>query len=57
MFTIGMTSTSNTFFAISTMLVGVPTGIKIFKLARDDVGGKLRFDTPLLFCIAFLFSF
>src|ERR1700727_3099802 len=30
MFTVGMTSVGNTFFAISTMMVGVPTGIKIF---------------------------
>lgn len=57
MFTIGMTSTSNTFFAISTMMVGIPTGIKIFNWLGTMWGGKLRFDTPLLFCIAFLFQF
>ena len=32
MFTVGMTSVSNAFFTLSTMLVGVPTGIKIFNL-------------------------
>jgi cytochrome c oxidase subunit 1 len=57
MFTIGMTSTSNTFFAVSTMLVGVPTGIKIFNWLGTMWGGKLRFDTPMLFSIAFLFQF
>src|SRR5215467_1807028 len=57
MFTIGMTSASNTFFAISTMMVGIPTGIKIFNWLGTMWGGKLRFDTPLLFCIAFLFQF
>src|SRR5215813_2219181 len=57
MFTIGMTSASNTFFAISTMMVGIPTGIKIFNWLGTMWGGKLRFETPLLFCIAFLFQF
>jgi cytochrome c oxidase subunit I len=57
MFTIGMTSTSNTFFAVSTMMVGIPTGIKIFNWLGTIWGGKLRFDTPMLFSIAFLFQF
>ena len=38
MFTIGMTSYANSFFAITTMAVGVPTGIKIFNWLGDDVG-------------------
>ena len=57
MFTIGMTPMSNTFFAVSTMMVGIPTGIKIFNWLGTMWGGKLRFDTPMLFCIAFLFQF
>ena len=57
MFTVGMTSTSNTFFAISTMMVGVPTGIKIFNWVGTMWGGKIRFDTPMLFCLGFLFQF
>ena len=57
MFTVGMTSTSNTFFAISTMMVGVPTGIKIFNWVGTMWGGKIRFDTPMLFCVGFLFQF
>src|SRR5438094_6348805 len=57
MFTIGMTSTGNTFFAISTMMVGIPTGIKIFNWLGTMWGGKLRFDTPMLFSTAFLFQF
>ncbi|MCX6977706.1 MAG: cbb3-type cytochrome c oxidase subunit I, partial [Verrucomicrobia bacterium] len=39
MFTVGMTSVGNTFFAISTMLVGVPTGIKIFNWIGTMWGG------------------
>src|ERR1043166_813526 len=57
MFTVGMTSTSNTFFAVSTMMVGVPTGIKIFNWVGTMWGGKIRFDTPMLFCLGFLFQF
>ena len=57
MFTIGMTPAGNTFFAVSTFLVGVPTGIKIFNWIGTMWGGKIRFATPMLFCIAFLFQF
>ena len=48
---------ANSFFAISTMLVGVPTGIKIFNWLATMYGGKIRFELPMLFCIAFLFQF
>jgi len=57
MFTVGMTSFSNTFFVLSTMLVGIPTGIKIFNWLATIWGGKIRFATPMLFCTAFLFQF
>src|SRR5713101_4098313 len=57
MFAVGMTSMGNTFFAISTMLVGVPTGIKIFNWIGTMWGGKIRFATPMLFSIGFLAQF
>ena len=57
MFTVGMTSASNAFFTLSTMLVGIPTGIKIFNWVATMWGGKIRFATPMLFCTAFLFQF
>jgi cytochrome c oxidase subunit 1 len=57
MFTVGMTSFGNTFFVISTMLVGVPTGIKIFNWLATMWGGKIHYKTPMLFCVAFLFQF
>ena len=57
MFAVGMGSWSNTFFAASSMLVGIPTGIKIFNWTATMFGGKLRLDTPMLFCCAFLFQF
>src|SRR5499425_2043182 len=57
MFTIGMTSVGNIFFATSTFLVAVPTGIKIFNWLATMYGGNLRFEPPMLFCIGFLFHF
>ena len=57
MFTVGMVPAGNTFFALSTMLVAVPTGIKIFNWLGTIWGGKLRFTTPMLFSIGFLFQF
>jgi len=57
MFTVGMTSVSNAFFTLSTMVVGIPTGIKIFNWIATMWGGKIRFATPMLFCIALLFQF
>jgi cytochrome c oxidase subunit I len=57
MFTVGMNSYANTFFTITTMVVGIPTGIKIFNWLGTMWGGKLIFKTPMLFCVGFLFQF
>ena len=57
MFTIGMASYSNAFFTITSMVVGVPTGIKIFNWIGTMWGGKIRYATPMLFCLGFLFQF
>src|SRR5260370_2280106 len=57
MFTIGMNSYANSFFAITTMAVGVPTGIKIFNWLGTMWGGRIQFKTPMLFCVGFLFQF
>ncbi len=57
MFTVGMSAGANTFFVLSTMAIAVPTGIKIFNWMATMWGGKIRFDAPMMFCIAFLFQF
>jgi cytochrome c oxidase subunit 1 len=57
MFTIGMASYSNAFFVLTTMAVGVPTGIKIFNWLGTMWGGKIRYALPMLFCLGFLFQF
>lgn len=57
MFTLGMTSFGNAFFTLSTMLVAIPTGIKTFNWMATMWGGRIRFEVPMLFSIAFLFQF
>jgi cytochrome c oxidase subunit 1 len=57
MFTVGMSSNANTFFVLSTMIIAVPTGIKIFNWLATMWGGQVDFKTPMLFCVGFLFQF
>jgi cytochrome c oxidase subunit I len=56
-FTIGMPSYGNAFFVATSMAIAVPTGIKIFNWVGTMWGGKIRFATPMLFAVAFLFQF
>ena len=57
MFTVGMDAAANTFFVFATMVISVPTGIKIFNWLATIWGGKVIFATPMMFCVAFLFQF
>ncbi len=57
MFAVGLPSYGNAFFVLTSMVVGVPTGIKIFNWLGTMWGGKIIFATPMLFCIGFLFQF
>jgi len=57
MFTVGMGAAANTAFVLSSMIIAVPTGIKIFNWLATMWGGKIRFTVPMLFCTAFLFQF
>jgi len=57
MYTVGMPSYGNAFFVLTTMIVGIPTGIKIFNWLGTMWGGKIRYATPMLFCVGFLFQF
>ena len=57
MFAVGMGAPLNSAFAASTMLIAIPTGIKIFNWVATMYGGRIRFATPMLFSCAFLFQF
>jgi cytochrome c oxidase subunit 1 len=57
MFAVGMGAPLNSAFAASTMLIAVPTGIKIFNWVATMYGGRIRLATPMLFACAFLFQF
>jgi cytochrome c oxidase subunit 1 len=57
MFAVGMGAPLNSTFAASSMLIAIPTGIKIFNWVATMYGGRIRFATPMLFACAFLFQF
>jgi len=57
MFTTGLGPVANTAFGLSTMIIAVPTGVKIFNWMGTLWGGDLRFKTPMLFAIGFVTMF
>lgn len=57
MFTSGMPTVADLFFMYSTMLIAVPTGVKIFNWIATMWRGSLTFETPMLFATGFLFTF
>jgi len=57
MFTVGMGAVANTMFAVATMLIAVPTGIKIFNWIFTMWKGQIRFTAANLFAIGFIPSF
>ncbi len=57
MFTTGMPVTGQLFFMYSTMLIAVPTGVKIFNWVATMWKGSMTFETPMLFAVGFIFVF
>jgi cytochrome c oxidase subunit I len=57
MFTVGMQLSSSLFFMFATMLIAVPTGVKVFNWVATMWRGSLTFETPMLFAIAFIVLF
>lgn len=53
-FTMGSDANVNVFFAISTMLIAIPTGAKVFNWLFTMFRGKIRFTTPMMWTIAFI---
>jgi cytochrome c oxidase subunit 1 len=57
MFAVGLGPVANTAFGISTMIIGVPTGVKIFNWLGTMWKGDIHFDTPMLFAVGFVAQF
>jgi len=56
-FTMGTSADVNTFFGISTMLIAIPTGVKVFNWLFTMYRGRVRFTTPLCWTLGFLSTF
>jgi cytochrome c oxidase subunit 1/cytochrome c oxidase subunit I+III len=57
MFTVGLGHAIELFFVASSMLIAIPTGIKVLAWSATMVGGRVRLNTPMLFCVAAVIQF
>jgi cytochrome c oxidase subunit 1 len=57
MFTVGLSLNTKLYFTVATLIIGVPTGVKIFSWIATMWGGAITFKTPMLFSIGFIFLF
>ncbi|HET7345829.1 MAG TPA: cytochrome o ubiquinol oxidase subunit I [Acidobacteriaceae bacterium] len=56
-FTMGSGGTVNAFFGVTTMIISIPTGVKLFNWLFTMFRGRIRFETPMLWTLAFMVTF
>ncbi|WP_375396069.1 cbb3-type cytochrome c oxidase subunit I, partial [uncultured Sphingomonas sp.] len=56
-FTMGAGADVNGFFGVTTMIIAVPTGVKVFNWLFTMYGGRIRFTSPMLWAIGFMVTF
>jgi cytochrome o ubiquinol oxidase subunit 1 len=56
-FTMGASASINAFFGVASMIIGVPTGVKVFNWMFTMYGGRVRFEVPVLWTIGFMVTF
>lgn len=57
MFAVGLGNVTNAYFSLASMLIAIPTGVKVLNWVATMWGGKINFATPMLFATAFIIEF
>src|SRR5713101_2421585 len=57
MYTVGLSASAQAYFAVASIVIAVPTGVKVFSWIATMWGGSVKFRTPMLWAVGFVFVF